>query len=308
MSLKQKITIAIISLAFATPNIFASGYPVFDVSGWLTALDQLYQQYDMVINSITTIENQYMQIQHAVERAKSIDWDNIRFDGDFDLRNDIKDANRRVNKLLNQARIIKNTITTPSIDCGYGRYSLADLCGMNGSDHNFFSAVGTMERYMSDSMSSTIKNIENGLTEKQRISIWRKYGISPKNYLFVQQSVAQVKNAASKVLAKATDEAIELNREEKVARSNAVIEAAYSQTDSDGNMTDSAANEANLYLSQQTVDGLLSIEESVNDLASLEASRLIAQENEKQAEADQMAAEQQRQESFDSKVPDSFRK
>ena len=128
------------------------------------------------------------------------------------------------------------------------------------------------------------------------------------NYLFVQQSVAQVKNAASKVLAKANDEAIELNREEKVARSNAVIEAAYSQTDSDGNMTDSAANEANLYLSQQTVDGLLSIEESVNDLASLEASRLIAQENEKQTEADQMAAEQQRQESFDSKVPDSFRK
>lgn len=308
MRLKQKIIIAIISLAFSTPNLFASGYPVFDVSGWLTALDQLYQQYDMVINSITTIENQYMQIQHAVERAKSIDWDNIRFDGDFDIRNDIKDANRRVNKLLNQARIIKNTITTPSIDCGYGRYSLADLCGMNGSAHNFFSAVGTMERYMSDSMSNTIKNIENGLTEKQRISIWRKYGISPKNYLFVQQSVAQVKNAASKVLAKATDEAIELNREEKVARSNAVIEAAYSQTDSDGNMTDSAANEANLYLSQQTVDGLLSIEESVNDLASLEASRLIAQENEKQAEADQMAAEQQRQEAFDSKVPDSFRK
>lgn len=72
MRLKQKITIAIISLTFATPNLFASGYPVFDVSGWLTALDQLYQQYDMVINSITTIENQYMQIQHAVERAKSI--------------------------------------------------------------------------------------------------------------------------------------------------------------------------------------------------------------------------------------------
>ena len=46
----------------------------------------------------------------------------------------------------------------------------------------------------------------------------------------------------------------------------------------------------------------------MNDLASLEASRLITQENEKQAEADQMTAEQQRQESFDSKVPDSFRK
>lgn len=308
MRIKQKITITIMSLALTAPNLFATGYPVFDVSGWLTAIDQLYQQYDMVMNSITTIENQYMQIQHAVERAKSIDWDNISFDGDFDIRNDIKDANKRVNKLLNQARLIKNTITSPNIDCGYGRYSLADLCGMNGSDHNFLSAVGTMERYMSDSMSNTIKNIESGLSEKQRISIWRKYGISPKNYLFVQQSVAQVKNVASKVLAKATEEAIELNREEKIARTNTVIEAAYSQTDSDGNMTDSAANEANLYLSQQTVDGLLALEESMNDMASLEASRLIAEENEKQAETDQMAAEQQRQEAFDYKVPDSFRK
>lgn len=64
----------------------------------------------MVMNTITQIENQYQQIQQAVERAKSIDWDNIRFDGDFDIRNDIKDANKRVNKLLNQTRQIKNTL------------------------------------------------------------------------------------------------------------------------------------------------------------------------------------------------------
>jgi len=306
--MKHKLTAIIIAITISANGLFATGYPVFDVSGWLTAIDQLYQQYDMVMNSITTIENQYTQIQHAVERAKSIDWDNISFDGDFDIRNDIRDANRRVNKLLNQARIIKETITKPSIDCGYGRYSLADLCGMNGSDHNFFNAVETMGTYMSDSMSSTIKNIESELSDKQRISIWRKYGISPKNYLFVQQSVAQVKSQASKVLAKATDEAVELNRQEKIARTNAIIEAAYSQTDSDGNMTDAAASEASIYLSQQTVDGLLSLEESVNDMASLEASRMISEENAKQAEADEMAAEQQRQEAFDYKVPDSFRK
>ena len=306
--MKHKLTAIIIAITISANGLFATGYPVFDVSGWLTAIDQLYQQYDMVMNSITTIENQYTQIQHAVERAKSIDWDNISFDGDFDIRNDIRDANRRVNKLLNQARIIKETITKPSIDCGYGRYSLADLCGMNGSDHNFFNAVETMGTYMSDSMSSTIKNIESGLSDKQRISIWRKYGISPKNYLFVQQSVAQVKSQASKVLAKATDEAVELNRQEKIARTNAIIEAAYSQTDSDGNMTDAAASEASIYLSQQTVDGLLSLEESVNDMANLEASRMISEENAKQAEADEMAAEQQRQEAFDYKVPDSFRK
>lgn len=308
MKTKRKLAAILVGIILTASDISATGYPVFDVSGWLTAIDQLYQQYDMVMNTITQIENQYRQIQHAVERAKSIDWDNIRFDGDFDIRNDIRDANRRVNKLLNQARIIGNTITTPTIDCGYGRYSLADLCGMNGSDHNFFSAVETMGNYMTDNMSGTIKNIESGLTQKQRVSIWRKYGISPRNYLFVQQSVAQVKSQASKAIAKATDEAVELTREERIARTNAIIEAAYSQTDSDGNMTDSAAAEASLYLAQQTVDGLLALEEAMNNMASLEASRMISEENARQAEADEIAAEQQRQEAFDYKIPDSFRK
>ena len=306
--MKKKLLPLITGIILGFSPLHATGYPVFDISGWLTAIDQLYQQYDMVMNTITQIENQYQQIQQAVERAKSIDWDNIRFDGDFDIRNDIKDANKRVNKLLNQARQIQNTLTSPNIDCGNGRYSLADLCGMGSPDHNFFSACKDVESYMTDSMKFSIDAIEGNLTEKQKISIWKKYGISPKNYLFVQQSVAQVKTQASKVMAKVTDEAKQLQREDRIAKTNAIIQAAYAQTDSDGNMTDTAAKEASLYLSQQVVDGLMSLEEALNEMASLSAARMINEENEKQAEADEMAAEQRKQEAFDYKVPDSFRK
>lgn len=308
MRFKKTILALLVGGAVAVSNVSATGYPVFDISGWLTAIDQLYEQYDMVMNTITQIENQYMQIQQAVERAKAIDWDNISFDGDFDIRNDIRDANKRVNTLLNQARTIRNTLTSPTIDCGNGRYSLADLCGMGSPDHNFFTACMDMESYMTDSMAFAIDAMKGGLTDRQKMFIWRKYGISPKNYLFVQQSVAQVKSQASKVIAKATDEAVQLQREDRIAKTNAILQAAYSQTDSDGNMTEAAANEASLYLSQQVVDGLMSLEEAINDMASLSASRMINEENEKQAEADEMAAEQQRQEAFDYKVPDAFRK
>ena len=306
--MKKKLLPLITGIILGISPLHATGYPVFDISGWLTAIDQLYQQYDMVMNTITQIENQYQQIQQAVERAKSIDWDNIRFDGDFDIRNDLKDANKRVNKLLNQARQIQNTLTSPNIDCGNGRYSLADLCGMGSPDHNFFSACKDVESYMTDSMKFSIDAIEGNLTEKQKMTIWKKYGISPKNYLFVQQSVAQVKTQASKVMAKVTDEAKQLQREDRIAKTNAIIQAAYAQTDSDGNMTDTAAKEASLYLSQQVVDGLMSLEEALNEMASLSAARMINEENEKQAEADEMAAEQRKQEAFDYKVPDSFRK
>ena len=50
------------------------------------------------------------------------------------------------------------------------------------------------------------------------------------------------------------------------------------------------------------------LEEAMNEMASLSAVRMINEENEKQAEADEMAAEQRKQEAFDYKVPDSFRK
>ena len=150
--MKRKFLSIIAGACLAITPISATGYPVFDVSGWLTAIDQLYQQYDMVMNTITQIENQYNMIQQNIERAKSIDWDNIQFDGDFDIRNDIRDANKRVNRLLTSSRNIKSLMTSPSIQCGYGSYSLADLCGMNGAEHNFFAACTDTEKYMTDSM------------------------------------------------------------------------------------------------------------------------------------------------------------
>ena len=308
MKLKKTIIALLFGSVITVSSVSATGYPVFDISGWLTAIDQLYEQYDMVMNAVTQVENQYTQIQQAVERAKSIDWENIRFDGDFDIRNDIKDANRRVNSLLTQGRRIKETLTSQSIDCGGVRYSIADLCGMGSADHNFFSACKDVEKYMSSSMSFAVDAIAEGLTEEQKMLIWRKYGISPRNYLFVQQSVSQVKTQAAKVMAKATDDAIQMTREERIARTNDIIQAAYAQTDSNGNMTEAAANEASLYLSQQVVDGLMTLEEAINDMASLSAARMVNEENEKQADADEMRQEQLKQEAFDYKLPDSFRK
>lgn len=306
--MKKRLSVILLSLSLSISSLFATGYPVFDISGWLTAIDQLYQQYDMVMNTITQVENQYRQIQQAVERAKSIDWENIRFDGDFDIRNDIRNANKRVNSLLTQTRRIKETLTTPTISCGYGNYSLADLCGMGSSDHNFFSAVGDMKSYMTDSMKYAVYALEGNLTEKERIYIWKKYGISPKNYLFVQQSVAMVKDSAAKIMAKATEEAKQLQREERIAKTNTIISAAYEQLDSDGNLTEAAANEASLYLSQQVVDGLMTLEEAVDQMAALSAAKMIADENEKQAEADELEKSQRQQEAIEKKVPNYFKK
>ena len=306
--MKRKFLSIIAGACLASTPISATGYPVFDVSGWLTAIDQLYQQYDMVMNTITQIENQYNMIQQNIERAKSIDWDNIQFDGDFDIRNDIRDANKRVNRLLTSSRNIKSLMTSPSIQCGYGSYSLADLCGMNGAEHNFFAACTDTEKYMTDSMEYAVKAITEGLTTKQKRAIWAKYGIGPKNYIFVQQSVAQVKSAASKVMAKVTEEARNMKREEDTIRKNNILKAAYESLDSDGNITEGAANEAQLQLTGELVDRTSDLTEAVEDMANVTASKMIADENQKQAEADEIEAQQRMQEAIDKRVPDYFKK
>ena len=306
--MKRKFLSIIAGACLAITPISATGYPVFDVSGWLTAIDQLYQQYDMVMNTITQIENQYNMIQQNIERAKSIDWDNIQFDGDFDIRNDIRDANKRVNRLLTSSRNIKSLMTSPSFQCGYGSYSLADLCGMNGAEHNFFAACTDTEKYMTDSMEYAVKAITEGLTTKQKRAIWAKYGIGPKNYIFVQQSVAQVKSAASKVMAKVTEEARNMKREEDTIRKNNILKAAYESLDSDGNITEGAANEAQLQLTGELVDRTSDLTEAVEDMANVTASKMIADENQKQAEADEIEAQQRMQEAIDKRVPDYFKK
>lgn len=306
--MKRKFLSIIAGACLAITPISATGYPVFDVSGWLTAIDQLYQQYDMVMNTITQIENQYNMIQQNIERAKSIDWDNIQFDGDFDIRNDIRDANKRVNRLLTSSRNIKSLMTSPSIQCGYGSYSLADLCGMNGAEHNFFAACTDTEKYMTDSMEYAVNAITEGLTTKQKRAIWAKYGIGPKNYIFVQQSVAQVKSAASKVMAKVTEEARNMKREEDTIRKNNILKAAYESLDSDGNITEGAANEAQLQLTGELVDRTSDLTEAVEDMANVTASKMIADENQKQAEADEIEAQQRMQEAIDKRVPDYFKK
>ena len=50
---------------------------------------------------------------------------------------------------------------------------------MGSPDHNFFTACTDVKNYMTDSMRFSIEAIEGNLTNKQKMTIWNKYGISP---------------------------------------------------------------------------------------------------------------------------------
>lgn len=276
------------------------------VSNWLTAIDTLYSNYDMVMNTITQIENQYKAINQAIENAKGIDWENIRFDGDFDIRNDIKNANKRVNALLSQANAIKDTLNTSIISVGGQSYSLADICGHGDDGKDFASCVTDVYGYMKDNMMQAAASAVGNLSEAQEKAIWQKYGISPRNYYLVAQASKQVREKALTCIAATTEEARALVREEKIAKLDTVVKAAMEAKTSDGTIPEGALQEASMLASKLMVDECMSLREAVENAAAATAQKILAEEQQKEVEASEKLAEEKSAEILNNNVPGNF--
>ena len=276
------------------------------VSNWLTAIDTLYSNYDMVMNTITQIENQYKAINQAIENAKGIDWENIRFDGDFDIRDDIRDANKRVNRLLSQANAIKDTLNTSIISAGGVSYSLADICGHGDDGKDFASCVTDVYGYMKGNMMQAAASAVGNLSEEQEKAIWKKYGISPRNYYLVAQASKLVREKASTCIAATTDEARALVREEKITKLNTVVQAAMEAKTADGTIPEGALQEASMLASQMMVDECISLREAVENAAAATAQKILAEEQQKEAEASERLAEEKSSEILNNNVPAGF--
>lgn len=276
------------------------------VSNWLTAIDTLYSNYDMVMNTITQIENQYKAINQAIENAKGIDWENIRFDGDFDIRNDIKNANKRVNSLLSQANAIKDTLNTSIISVGGQSYSLADICGHGDDGKDFASCVTDVYGYMKDNMMQAAASAVGNLSEAQEKAIWQKYGISPRNYYLVAQASKQVREKALTCIAATTEEARALVREEKIAKLDTVVKAAMEAKTSDGTIPEGALQEASMLASKLMVDECMSLREAVENAAAATAQKILAEEQQKEVEASEKLAEEKSAEILNNNVPGNF--
>ncbi|MBP5446867.1 MAG: hypothetical protein J6X95_02020 [Treponema sp.] len=288
--------LAAAAISFAPAELLAAGYPVFDMENWLSAIDRLYANYDMVKNTISQIENQYKQIQQAVERAKSIDWQNIRWDGDFDIRGEIKDAGKRVNRLLSQAKNIQMAITKPSINCGNAKYSIADLCGFTHPDpenglwesrKNLLTAITDYKTYMTDNVQGAVDDLVKGLNYKQKEAIMRKYGVSPRNYLLTQTAHVEVLKAANNILANINDEAKSARLGETILRNNMVIQACLETTDSDGNPTMAGMQESMLYLFNNLSVGIEELRSTMYETGGMAASAAIEQDTREQVKANE---------------------
>lgn len=309
----KKIVLLLSMVIFNTTVSFAQTGIVHDpvnnipiLSNWLTSIDELYANYDMIMNSVKQIENQYKTIQQAIENAKGIDWENIQFDGDFDIRDDIRNANKRVNALLSQVNAIKGTLNTTIIQTDGASYSLADICGSGDDGKGFAACVKDVYGHMKTNLLSAATSAVGNLSEEQEKAIWAKYGISPRNYYLVAQTSKLVRDKALTCIAATTEEARALVREEKIAKTHAIVNAALEAKTSDGTIPEGAMSEASLLISQMMVDECMSLREAIENAAAVTSQKLIADEQVNEVEASEKLAEEKSIEIQNNNVPAGF--
>lgn len=301
--MKKKFKLVVIALLFTNISfINAAGLLTFDASNWLTAIDQLYSSYDMVMNTLKQIEQGYQQFQFHLEQAKSWDLDNISWDGDLDFRDEIKSVTNRVNKQITNIRKIEEIFTTTQYSAGGMTFTVADLVGAGDKDKDLLDVMRNVGSEIKNSWDQAAEALVNELSEDQKRAIWQKYGISPKNFTYMQQKKQLVQNVADQFIAYATaeSEALEAQAAADLALADAVVQEA-----TNGNEhTEKELLQQNLVLSRELIKNISDLKLAVRQAAGQTAlQQAVTDEKEMQ---EQQAAAALMMETVDREMRDSM--
>ncbi len=301
----KKISKFIIALFISLNMVafsFSAGTPVFDVSNLLTAIDQLYSSYDMVMNTLKQIEQGYQQFQFYLEQAKSWDLENISWDGDLDFRDEIKSVTNRVNKQITNIRKIEEIFTTKQYSAGGMTFTVADLVGAGDRDRDLLDVMRNVGNEMKNSWDQAAEALVNELSEDQKRAIWQKYGISPINFTYMQQKKQLLQNVADQFIAYATaeSEALEAQAEADVAVADAVVQEATNG----GEHTEKELLQQNLVLFRELIKNISDLKLAVRQAAGQTAlQQALTDEKEMQ---EQQAAAALMMETVDREMRDSM--
>lgn len=294
----KKIITGIICLLFCA-DIFAQaavvtvpGSSTFNPSSYLQALDQIYQTYDMINNQITTIEQNYERIQHAIEQAKSFEWKKIEWDGDLDFRNEIGNAVYQVDKQLNNVRKFRDAFNSKNLIVNGKSFSLADLCGISTNPD------GSPRQNLADYINAVKTDIERnnrkakaalkyGVTQNEARYIWAKYGLSPANYNMVMDVKKIVDQKMQEVIGEGETDWEEVRKEnEKRLKS---VEYIVNMLDKEGELTQKEIGQVQSMLMAKTAQYIEDLRQSIVKASSYQAWKDALEAQEKEAEASSQA-------------------
>ncbi len=210
--MKRKIIMSMYFLVFfCTVQKISAQSVVFDPTNYFVAIDTLYSSYDQIMNTVEMIKNQYEQLQHFIEQAQTWQFDDIQWDGDWDFRNELRSATTSINRQINNIRMIDYNLTKRKISLGGHSYTLADLVGVGEGDNLVEALDNTYSWMRNDVMKTAIAGFEGRMTDEQKKAIMRKYGLSPANYIYLQEKKKAVGDLVATISSWGMDETIEAN-------------------------------------------------------------------------------------------------
>ena len=201
----KKIIAIFLFLSILGVNIHSIPSPfqlTFDPKNWLTAIDSLYAIYDQIKTNVEQLKLQYERLQQAAKAVQGWQFDEIKWDGDFDFRNEISDFTRSIDRQLSNIRDLQNSLTAQNISIGGQSFSIADLVGAGEKGKTIAGFAEATDNWAKEEKIEKIrKAFEEGLTDAEYMAIFNRYGLRPANYMMVKQAEAQVKSQIGRIIA-----------------------------------------------------------------------------------------------------------
>lgn len=269
-------------------QVFASGLPVFDAANWLSSIEEFYQGYDQIMNTLQMIEQNYQQIQMAIEQAKSWKFEDLDFnDGNllenFDIRDEIQDATKQVNRQLNNVRKIRDTFEKENMQIGNKKFSMKDLAGLGDKDKTLIDIVKDTIVMEKNDFAAACEELTKQLTDEEKMVIWQKYGLSPQNFMMVKNLDQKMQKQVTTVMANANAKVEELRWGEDAAKTNAIIQKIFQGND----LTEKELAQSQLLLDKLNGEKLSQLQDALNNSFAWLAWKDRRDEQKRQLEQEQ---------------------
>lgn len=269
-------------------QVFAGGLPVFDAANWLSSIEKFYQGYDQIMKTLQMIEQNYQQIQMAIEQAKSWKFEDLDFnDGNllenFDIRDEIQDATKQVNRQLNNVRKIRDTFEKENMQIGNKKFSMKDLAGLGDKDKTLIDIVKDTIVMEKNDFAAACEELTKQLTDEEKMVIWQKYGLSPQNFMMVKNLDQKMQKQVTTVMANANAKVEELRWGEDAAKTNAIIQKIFQGDD----LTEKELAQSQLLLDKLNGEKLSQLQDALNNSFAWLAWKDRRDEQKRQLEQEQ---------------------
>ena len=257
------------------------GSQTFDPASWLEAVMEVYNSYDALMNDVEIITNLYESLKIAAEEAQNMSFDDLGWDGDWDLRNEITSGVSQINSKLNKVRRLRDKFNERSIQIGKDSFSFADLAGF--SEHGWEDVATSIDNSISESKKKWERIAADGMTDQEKQYIWAKYGLSSRNYKMVEAMKHQFEEVSKPVIEGLIEEA----------------EGTVMDADKDGKLLETLMKVANstgipkliakiqTLLQKNTAEGVKEVARSMDKVAGMISMQYVVRQSEEEAKAEE---------------------